>query len=121
MTMSTFERTREFGVLASLGTRRHRILAMVTLETLLQGLIGFAVGLGLAAAVLYGMGTADITSMGGNQDILGVRMPAIIALSLHAGSVWKAALATILTMLAGGLVPAFRASRLKPVEATRYV
>jgi ABC-type antimicrobial peptide transport system permease subunit len=32
-----------------------------------------------------------------------------------------AAVATIATMLAGGFLPALRASRFKPVEATRYV
>ena len=111
MTMSTFERTREFGVLASLGTRRGRILAMVALETLLQGLIGFAAGLVLAAALLYGIGTADITSMGGNADVLGVRLPGTLALSLDLAAVLKAALTTVLIMLAGGLVPALRASR----------
>ncbi len=121
MTMSTFERTREFGVLASLGTRRGRILAMVTLETLLQGLIGFAAGLVLAAALLYGIGTADISSMGGNADVLGVRLPGTLALALHPGAVVSAALTTVVTMLVGGLVPALRASRMKPVEATRYV
>jgi ABC-type antimicrobial peptide transport system permease subunit len=75
----------------------------------------------LAAALLYGIGTADISSMGGNADVLGVRLPGTLALSLDPGAVLKAALTTILIMLAGGLVPALRASRMKPVEATRYV
>jgi putative ABC transport system permease protein len=121
MTMSTFERTREFGVLASLGTRPRRILAMVAIETLLQGLIGFAAGLCFACGLLYGIGTADITSFGGNMDVLGTRLPGALQLSVSPGAVLSAALTTAITMLAGGLVPATRASRLKPVEATRYV
>jgi ABC-type lipoprotein release transport system permease subunit len=124
MTMSTFERTRELGVLASLGTRRRRILGMVVLEALLQGLIGFAIGLGLALAMLYGMGDVALGSAFGNaggSDMLGARMPQVLALSVHLPSVAEAAIVTLLTMLAGALVPAIRASRLKPVEATRYV
>jgi ABC-type lipoprotein release transport system permease subunit len=121
MTMSTFERTREFGVLASLGTRPRRILAMVALETFMQGLIGFAAGLCLAYGLLYGIGTADISSMGGNMDVLGARLPGALQLSVNPGAVLSAAVATALTMLAGGLIPVIRASRLKPVEATRYV
>ena len=121
MTMSTFERTREFGVLASLGTRPRRIWGMVALEALLEGLIGFGAGLGIAWAVLHGIGTASLSSLSGGMDILGARMPDTIRLAVHAPSVVSAGVVTALTILAGGLVPAIRASRLKPVEATRYV
>ena len=72
-------------------------------------------------ALLRGIGTADLTSLIGNIDILGARMPEALRLSIHADSVIAAGLVTLLTMLAGGLLPAIRASRLKPVEATRYV
>jgi len=121
MTMSTFERTREFGVLASLGTRRGRILSMVVLEALLQGLIGFGAGLALAWALLHGIGTADLSGLTGGGDVLGAPMPGALRLVVHPESVASAGVTTILTMLAGGLLPAIRASRLKPVEATRYV
>lgn len=121
MTMSTFERTREFGVLASLGTRRRRILAMVVLEALLQGLIGFGAGIALAWALLHGIGTADFSGLTGGNDVLGAPMPGALRLVVHPSSVMSAGVTTILTMLAGGLLPAIRASRLKPVEATRYV
>jgi len=121
MTMSTFERTREFGVMASLGTRRRRILAMVVLEALIQGVIGFALGLALSWVLLHGMGTADLSGMSGNTDFMGMRMPDSIPLALYPPAVGSAAVTALLTMLAGGLLPAIRASRLKPVEATRYV
>jgi ABC-type lipoprotein release transport system permease subunit len=120
MTMATFERTREFGVMASLGTRRRRVLAMVLLEALLQGVIGFLIGLALAWALLHGIGTADLSSLG-TADYLGAHMPGVLRLAIHPSSVPVAAVATIATMLAGGFLPALRASRFKPVEATRYV
>lgn len=120
MTMSTFERTREFGVMASLGTRRRRILGMVLLEVLLQGLIGFFAGLVFAWMLLHGIGTADLGGLVGG-DVLGAPMPETLRLSVQPGPVAAAALTALLTMLAGGLIPAIRASRLKPVEATRYV
>jgi ABC-type lipoprotein release transport system permease subunit len=121
MTMSTFERTREFGVMASVGTRRSRILAMILLETVLQGLMGFAAGIVLAWALLHGIGTADISKLIGSADMLGARLPDLLRLSVDAGSVATASVIAALTMLAGGLLPAIRASRLKPVEATRHV
>ncbi|MGC4121281.1 MAG: ABC transporter permease [Myxococcales bacterium] len=120
MTMSTFERTREFGVMACLGTRRRRVLGMVVLEALLQGLLGFAIGVVCSWALLAAIGTADLSSLGA-VDVMGTKMPDALVLGLSPTAVASAALTTILTMLAGGLIPAIRASRLKPVEATRYV
>jgi ABC-type lipoprotein release transport system permease subunit len=121
MTMSTFERTREFGVMASLGTRRGRILGMVLLEAVFQGAIGFALGLALAWALARGIGTVNVSALTGGTDILGARLPDALRLAIEPASVVRAGTITVLTMLAGGLLPAIRASRLKPVEATRYV
>jgi putative ABC transport system permease protein len=121
MSMSTFERTREFGVLGSLGTRPRRILGMVVLEALLAGLMGLGIGLGLAWALLRGIGTADFSSLGGGVDVMGARLPEAVRLNVHPGSVVTAVAVTLLTLLVGGLIPAIRASRLKPVEATKYV
>ena len=121
MTMSTFERTRELGVLRSLGTRRRRILAMIVLEALLQGVIGFSAGLVLAWARLHGLGPIGLSTLGGGADMLGARMPEAIRATVVPASALRAAVVTSLTMLAGGLIPAVRAARLKPVEAMRYV
>jgi ABC-type lipoprotein release transport system permease subunit len=121
MTMSTFERTREFGVMASLGTRRGRILSMVLLEAMFQGAIGFALGVCLAWALAQGFGTVDMSGLMGGVDVLGARPPDVLRLAIDPGSVVRAGTITVLTMLGGGLLPAIRASRLKPVEATRYV
>jgi len=121
MTMSTFERTREFGVMSSLGTRRSRILGMVVLEAILLGLVGFLIGVGLSFAILYGIGTVEFASMGAGSDVMGARMPDAVRLRVLPGPVVGAAITTFLTMLAGGLIPAIRASHLQPVEASRYV
>jgi ABC-type lipoprotein release transport system permease subunit len=120
MTMSTFERTREIGVMASLGTRRRRILAILVGEALLQGLLGLAIGLSLAAALLYGLGNVSMTSVSGS-DVMGIRFPAAIHLKIAWVAMGSATVTALFTVLAGAFWPAWRASRLKPVEATRYV
>jgi ABC-type lipoprotein release transport system permease subunit len=120
MTMSTFERTREFGVMASLGTRPRRVLGMVLLEALMQGVIGLCAGVALAWLILHGIGTLDYSGLTGGTDVLGARLPPM-RLSVTEGPVAEAALVTFVTMLVGALAPAIRAARLKPVEATRYV
>ena len=119
MAMSVFERTHEFGVLASIGTRPGRLLGMVLFEALWQAGIAFAVGVVLAAIILYGMGSSDLSSMA-KGDVMGVCMPSHVELSLYPAALKGAALTAFLTALAGALLPAFRAARLKPVEAMRH-
>lgn len=119
MTMSVFERTRELGVLASLGTSPGRLLGMVVLETLIQAGLAFLAGFALAAAVLYGVGTVDLRAVM-QGDVMGTRMPAVIPLSLSLEAVQSAAVTALLTAFLGALLPAIRAARLKPVEALRH-
>lgn len=119
MTMSVFERTREFGVLASVGTRPSRLLAMVMLEALWQGVIAFALGVGIAAAVLYGIGTIDLSATF-KGDMMGVRMPGAMELSILPSSLKGAAVVSFLAAFLGALLPALRAMRLQPVDALRH-
>ncbi|MDP1823409.1 MAG: ABC transporter permease [Archangium sp.] len=119
MTMSVFERTHELGVLAALGTRPRRILGMVLFEALWQAALAFAAGVLIASAILYGIGTADLSSMM-KGDVMGVRMPSHLELSLFPGSLKGAAITAFFTAVVGALLPAFRAARLKPVEALRH-
>jgi len=120
MTMSTFERTRELGVLAALGTRRRRLLALIFCEALLQGLVGCVAGTALAAGIVFSLGTIHLGAMSQN-DIMGVRFPAVVVMKIYGTGVISAAATAFLTVTAGGLWPAIRASRLEPVEAMRHV
>lgn len=119
MTMSTFERTREFGVMGALGTRPRRLLALIITESALQGVLAFAVGAALGTAVLYSVGTVDLSSVM-QGDVMGARMPSRIDLAVQWTAVKNAALVAFGTVLAGGVVPAVRAARLRPVEAMRH-
>ena len=116
--MSTFERTREFGVMASVGTRPGRILRLVLTESMLQALIGLAAGVAFAVAAIYLTGSINLQKMVGG-DFLGMRGPTDLRLQLYAGGIWHAAVTVLITSLLGGLWPAARAARLRPVEATR--
>lgn len=119
MTMSTFERTREFGVMGALGTRPRRVLALIITESLLQGVLSFAVGVALGAGVLYATGSVDLSSVM-QGDVMGARMPDHVDLVMNLGAVKNAAVVAFSTVLLGGVVPAIRAARLRPVEAMRH-
>lgn len=120
MAMSAFERTREFGVMASLGTSRSRILGLVVTESVMQCLVGLVAGVGLGVALLYGIGSIDISAFA-EASPANLRMPEVIVLRPSASAIISAFVTVLVTALAGGLWPAWKASRLNPVDAVRHV
>jgi ABC-type lipoprotein release transport system permease subunit len=105
--MSVMERTREIGVLRSLGWKRSQVLLMILGESMLVSFLGGAVGLALGWLAL--MAFSDIAGFFGAST-------ANISPSL----LLEALIMVMILGLAGGLYPAWRASRLQPVEALRY-
>jgi putative ABC transport system permease protein len=120
--MATYERTREVGTLMAMGFREGGIRRLFLAEGALTGVIGGAIGTALAVALIgYFASTGiDIGALYGDMDIgypvKDVLYPALSAPFLLA--VWM--LTAILAGLAS-LWPAFRASRLDPVDALRHV
>ncbi len=107
MLMAVMERTREIGVFRALGWRRWRILRLILTEALMLGLMGGAIGIGLAFVLFNAFNAIPIyNGMLSARWELDIFMRAI-AVALGLG-------------LLGGLYPAFRATRLQPVEALRY-
>jgi len=107
MLMSVFERTREIGVLRALGWRRSAVLGMILREAVLLGLLGGGLGIGLAFGLIKLM---QMTPM------LGSWVDPVWAWDIFA----RAILLSLFLGVIGGLYPAYRATRLRPVDALRY-
>ena len=116
--MSVFERTREIGILASLGMKRRHIMIMVLFEAVILAMIGVAVGVLFGAAFVAYLGRVGIEfsadAMGSVEGMaLGSRM-------YPAFSPGDALLLSLLMFFIVSLVsiyPAWYASRLEPVKA----
>jgi ABC-type antimicrobial peptide transport system permease subunit len=107
MLMSVLERTREIGVLRALGWRRRMVLGLILREALLIGLLG-----GLAG-ILIAFGLSTLMQL---NAVLG----SWVEPAWTVGVFLRAIGVSLLLGVVGGLYPAYRATRLQPVEALRY-
>ncbi len=107
---SVLERTREIGVLRSIGMLRSQVSAVVVIESMFLGLIGGA--LGAAAGVVIGWMSLE----GFLRGDYGASMHYHVD---YASILWALALSTLLAGLAG-VYPARRAARTNIVEALAY-
>ena len=125
MLISTFERTRELGMVLALGARPKRIVAMVVLESLALGLVGAAIGAGIGGAIValthrYGFDLAQVTGGGPTQlSFAGMSWSLTLFPTLDLVDITRVVIAVILTSLVASAWPAIRAARLQPVEALR--
>lgn len=108
MLMSSIERTKEIGVMRAIGAQRSTIIKIFLLEAFILGLIG-----SIAGAFLSILGGALINYLI-IKDITYVFQPFTIFYIFLGISVG------ILTSILSSLYPAWKASKLEPIEALRY-
>jgi len=110
MFTAVLERTREIGVMKAIGARNKDVMLMFLVESGFLGLVGGIIG------ILIGMGISKVVEIGANTafgpgTIYASYSPFLIV-GMMVFSVGLGALS--------GVLPARRASKLKPVEALRY-
>jgi putative ABC transport system permease protein len=108
MFTSVLERTKEIGIMKSIGARNSDILKIFLLEAGLIGLIGGGIGVSLGVllslGVKFGASAADID----------------IAVSIRLWVLLGAMFFSMFIGVASGIIPAIQASKHNPVEALHY-
>ncbi|MGB9929351.1 MAG: ABC transporter permease [Methanosarcina sp.] len=110
MFTSVLEKTKEIGTMKAIGAKNRDILMIFLFNSAMVGLVGgiFGVILGAGISTLFPM--LGIRMMGGSNSSM-YFSPKLMAFGL--------ALAVIIGIISG-VIPAYRASKLKPVDALRY-
>ncbi len=106
MLLSLFERTREFGVLRSVGWPRRRLVELIMGEALVISILGAAIGVGLAYTL-----TRILARL---PSLAGILHPHYSATTFFRALITAAAVAFL-----GALYPAIRVAFLTPLEALR--
>ncbi len=115
MLVSVTQRTREIGVQKALGAPRRYILLQFLAEALTITFIGGVFGVILAYIVALSVGRLTLYSAFAKNGEAGD-----IRLLIAPGTLIAATLILGVVGLVSGMVPAFRASRLDPIEALRH-
>ena len=113
MVMSILERTREIGILKSLGAQNGQVRLLFLLESALIGLIGSLGGL------LLGWIISRIASFAAKRLMESQGGPVLEMFHVPWPLIVGAILFGLLVSLAAGLYPAARAARIDPVKALR--
>lgn len=103
MFTSVLEKTKQIGIMKAIGAKNKDIMMIFIFNSIIIGLIGGLLGLGLGIF---------LSKLGG----MALGITAIIGIK----TVMIAVLVSMGTGLFAGIVPAYQASKLKPVDALRY-
>jgi len=103
MLVSVTERTREIGLRKAVGATRRTILFQFLVETLVLSMVGGGLGISLGWLTAFIVRSLNVVKAQVTLDSV------LLAFSLSAA-----------VGIFFGLYPAFRASRLQPIDALRY-
>lgn len=114
--ISLTERTRQFGLLRSLGATKRQVRQSILLEGLMLSVVGIPLGilLGLAGiSVTFHFSRDLFAQLGGLSNTIPLRLePNGTAIALSAGL-------SLITILLSAWIPSRRAARISPLEAIR--
>jgi putative ABC transport system permease protein len=117
MMMSIFERTREIGTLMAMGTTRSRVWRLFLLEGFFVGVVGALAGVAAGYGLSELINHAHIMLPPPPGYTEGYRLTLQPTLAILASGMFVA----LVTSTLSAIVPAFRASRMKIVDALGHI
>jgi len=115
MIMAVYERIREIGTIAAMGTTPGSIRALFIAEGFLLGLLGAVTG------VILSLGLVTVFRYSGITFDFGRQTDLLLQPEIAAGDVIFAAVMVIIVAILASLQPAWKASRMEPIDALRHV
>ena len=115
MIMAVYERIREIGTIAAIGTMPGKILSLFVTEGLLLGILGAILGSVVGVAIVLILSVSKITFNFGRQEDL------ILAPTVDPRELITVSLLVVVVAVVASLQPAWKASRMEPIDALRHI
>ncbi len=119
MLMAVLERTKEIGMLRSVGMRKRSIFSMIMVETSLMGAVAGPVGLLLGYLTIVWLGARGLDLSMYSEALKEYGFDAIFYPQIHNSTYPILMLVVMFTAFLGAIYPAIKAIRLNPLEAIR--
>jgi putative ABC transport system permease protein len=116
MIMAVYERVREIGTIAAIGTLPRKILSLFLVEGVLLGVAGAAAGVLAGVAIILALNVWKVSVRFGGSLQLFVLSPRIDLVEVVVASAMVIAVSVL-----ASVQPAVRASRMEPIDALRHV
>ena len=115
MIMAVYERIREIGTIAAIGTLPGKILSMFVIEGFCLGIVGAVIG------NIVGIALVSIINMSRITFNFGMQQGLVLQATIKPADLFIISLTVIIVSVIASLQPAFKASRMEPIEALRHV
>jgi len=115
MIMAVYERIREIGTIAAIGTLPGKILALFVIEGFCLGVVGAVIGVLAGLAINAVINVSKITFNFGQQKGL------LLQADIDPANILVISATVIIVSVIASLQPAFKASRMEPIKALRHV
>jgi putative ABC transport system permease protein len=115
MIMAVYERIREIGTIAAIGTLPGKILNMFVIEGFCMGVAGALIGDIVGIALVYILNLFKISYNFGQQKGI------ILQAGVYPADILVISATVIIVSVIASLQPAFKASRMEPIQALRHV
>ncbi|MGD8558976.1 MAG: ABC transporter permease [Gammaproteobacteria bacterium] len=115
MVMAVYERIREIGTISAIGTRPGRIRSLFVTEGLLLGIVGTVAGTVISLAVIFILNMNQLTFSFGRQQNL------VLTPTISVTEVLVICAVVIAVAILASVQPAWKASRMDPINALRHV
>lgn len=113
MLMAVYERTKEIGTIAAIGTQPSTIISLFISEGLILGVFGALAGNLISVILVYAIKAAKLTISFGRSDNI------LMSPEVSGGTMLWTSIIVIIVTLLGAIEPAWKASRIDPVKALR--
>jgi putative ABC transport system permease protein len=115
MIMAVYERIREIGTIAAIGTLPNKIRSMFIIEGFCMGVVGAAAG------VFIGIAIIGIINLVGISFDFGQQKGLLLKATLDPLDLLVVSVIVIVVAVLASLQPALKASRMEPIDALRHV
>ncbi len=115
MIMAVYERIREIGTIAAIGTLPGRILAMFLIEGVCLGIVGTVIGTFAGMLLISLLNLAKITFSFARHSGL------ILSAKIDPSDILVISITVIVVSVIASLQPAYKASQMEPIKALRHV